>query len=513
MNIGTGSWIHYTSGGSAPNRYFVIEWHDVKDAYSGNQYSFEGILQENGNIIFQYQTMTYNGGYECGASGIEDSTGLDGLSYVGFCNQASSNTAVLFTRPAPAVRISVHPTDQGHFTVAGGLESFSLPIRNTGDLGADTFDITLNSTWSASLYASDGSTLLINTDTDGTVDTGPVSQGNTATVIVKVQTPGTAVLGDSNIGMLTIRSKIDTGVSKTITLKTAIPAPFVQAFEDNSDGAMHMNLVQPHGQTAEKVTGDYYWGNNDAIARASGDNYIYAWSRYGYSNNRDHYNIEYTLLDHAGNTLKPTIKLSNNSSATYDTQPAVAVTPDGHIGIVWTRKSYNNNYSQFIYNVFFAILDGTGKVVLSPTNITNNSAWGIWSSLNVPTYARPQISATGDNRFFLAWESDYNVSTGAINDVDFAVRNSLGGQILAAAPFVSGNPNGGPNFIEPSLTSLSSDRVFLSWESRQNGNDGDYLLGPLETCDSGPSGPTDLAGKTLAPGVYCYSSSVQISNW
>ncbi|MFA6382165.1 MAG: ice-binding family protein [Candidatus Buchananbacteria bacterium] len=31
-------------------------------------------------------------------------------------------------------------------------------------------------------------------------------------------------------------------------------------------------------------------------------------------------------------------------------------------------------------------------------------------------------------------------------------------------------------------------------------------------CDFGPFGPTDLAGQTLVPGVYCYSSSVQISS-
>ena len=32
-----------------------------------------------------------------------------------------------------------------------------------------------------------------------------------------------------------------------------------------------------------------------------------------------------------------------------------------------------------------------------------------------------------------------------------------------------------------------------------------------QTCDFGPVGPTDLAGAVLTPGVYCYSSSVQIS--
>jgi hypothetical protein len=33
----------------------------------------------------------------------------------------------------------------------------------------------------------------------------------------------------------------------------------------------------------------------------------------------------------------------------------------------------------------------------------------------------------------------------------------------------------------------------------------------IQGCDFGPSGPTDLAGQTLVPGVYCYSSTVQNS--
>jgi hypothetical protein len=33
-----------------------------------------------------------------------------------------------------------------------------------------------------------------------------------------------------------------------------------------------------------------------------------------------------------------------------------------------------------------------------------------------------------------------------------------------------------------------------------------------QSCDFGPFAPTDLAGQTLTPGVYCYSSSVQISS-
>ena len=58
--IGAGSWVHYTSGGSLPNRYFVVEWHDVKGGNPsdtiGNDdtYRFEVVLYESGDIVFQY---------------------------------------------------------------------------------------------------------------------------------------------------------------------------------------------------------------------------------------------------------------------------------------------------------------------------------------------------------------------------------------------------------------------------------------------------------------------------
>jgi hypothetical protein len=279
LYIGTGSWVHYLS--DPVNHSFVIEWHNVKGGAPGNSigqddlFWFETILYENGDIVFQYQTMDYNGNYWCGASGIEDSSGLDGLSTVGFCARAPSNQAVRFTRPAPSARLRVMPRAKGQFTTASELDSFLMSFSNTGEFGTDTFDLSLSSTWPASLYAADGETLLTDTDMDGKLDTGPVPQGGLATIILKVQTPGAAVLGDSNAAALIGCSSVDVSKCRTVDYKTAIPAPFVQAFEDDANGAMSLDLVQPHGQTAQKVTGNYYWGYLHAIASANGGNFVY----------------------------------------------------------------------------------------------------------------------------------------------------------------------------------------------------------------------------------------------
>jgi hypothetical protein len=340
-----------------------------------------------------------------------------------------------------------------------------VSITNNGELGADTYDLTLSSAWSASLYAADGVTLLTDTDHDGTVDTGLVPQGSSVTITIKVQTPGGAAVGNSNTAALTARSSLDTGKSKTTNLVTAVPAPFIQGFEDNADGAMSIDLVQPHNQTTQQATDTDYYGYDLAIIRATGGNYFYAWSK-GYSTTHYYNNIEFTLLDHSGATVHPVTQLTDNSGSTNETDdryPAAAVTPDGRIGVLWTRVIYNSDGSQFNYNVYFAILDSTGAVVSGPTNITNNSVWGAWGDLNVPQYNQTQISASGDDHFTLAWEKDYNGSGGWVSQIQYAVRDSNGNSIKAVTQLpISGL------YVFGSANPVSGNRTIFTWMKNWN---------------------------------------------
>ena len=165
--------VYYTNGGVSPNRYFVVEWYDVKggppsDTTGGDDaYRFEAILYENGDIVFQYAAMSIgaNGAY-CGSAGIEDAYGLDGLAFSNGCwLDFAPNMAVRFCRPALSARLAMSQLKQGRFTHASATESFLLPIRNTGDLGADKYDLIPSSMWPISFYAEDGTTPL--TDTNG----------------------------------------------------------------------------------------------------------------------------------------------------------------------------------------------------------------------------------------------------------------------------------------------------------------------------------------------------------
>jgi hypothetical protein len=376
-------WVRYLSGGTAPNRYFVVEWHDLKGGDSGDSigkdetYRFEAVLYENGDILFQHDTMSYNDTYWCGYVGIEDSGGLDGLSYMDSCDEIPSNSAVRFYRPAPSARVGIRPLYYGEFARAGETVSFEVPIRNTGDLGADTYDLTVSSSWPVSLYDTSGA-LLLDTDGDGTADTGSLAQGSGKTIVAKIETPATTNVGDENEAEVVVCSSLDAGECKTVNLQTAVPAPFAQVYRDNADGAMSLELVQPDGQTCVKTTSDWHWGYDVAVAEMP-TSFAYVWRRGRSLGSLSVNELEYTLRDSSGNAIRGVSKLTDHSGATmntYDYRPAVAVAPNGRIGVIWYRYLYNSSNYRGNYNVYYAVLDSAGNIVVPPTNLTNNPYWG-----------------------------------------------------------------------------------------------------------------------------------------
>ena len=318
------------------------------------------------------------------------------------------NQAVRFFRPVRlSARVFVMPPTQGLFTHAGGLAAFPVTITNTGTLGADTYKLTTSSPWAVSLFAADGATPLTDTDGDGTVDTGSIPQAGTLTITVKVQTPLGAVLGDSNAAILTARSKKDSSRRMTASLKTAVPAPFVQGFAEDQI-AVSVELAQPRNQVVADIPGTCDCGQYEmAIAKMTGQTYIYAWWNAQWVAPVPHSDMDFTILDNTGYPILPVTRLTINDAVkttqTYDISPAVAVTPDGHIGIMWLREVDNSDSTQETVNVFFAILDASGQVVWGPTNLTNNSDY-ISVKDDYQMYTSNQVSATGDNHFLLAWQ-------------------------------------------------------------------------------------------------------------
>lgn len=475
------NYVRYLRGGAAPNRWFVMEWDRQRsECCSGDpaddEFTFQAVLYESGDILLQYRSMNTVGSYSCQASGIEDSTGMDGLSITPFCQQVASNQAIRITRPAPAARVRISPQHYGAFIYPGEESLTEIAIRNTGELGADTYDLTLNSAWATGLYHADGVTPLTDTNGNGRLDTGPVPQGQTRMVVIKVWSSSSSPVGNHNTAVLTARSSLDGNKQKTAMARIAVPASFAQVYRDDVDGSMNMMLIKPNAQAVRKATDAWHWGSDVAVTELPNHNLIYVWNRSRcLDNNCMRYisEIEYTIQNPYGETVRPVAKLIDHSAATlstYDYSAAVAVAPDGRVGLLWVRELYNAASQLYNFNLYWAGLDANGILASDPRNVTNSTVWGAWSDLNLPRFYNPQIAATGDYRFVLAWQREHQESAGWVGDIWYSVLNHTGGAIRNATKLTNGSPGSLAHYT-PALASLASNRTFISWITRRNGDD------------------------------------------
>ncbi len=463
----TNNQVYYKSGGVAPNRTFTTEWYQV-DGYDGNIFTFEVILHENGDIVFQYQQMNYGSSYNCNSSGIEDSTGSDGLAYMGFCSILPSNKAVRFYRPTPGAHVKVNPLIQGKFTKIGQTDELKFEVTNIGEVGNDVFELSATSGWPVSGFYTESNEPLTDTNGNGSIDTGSLAERSSTTVKLYVKTPLAANIGDNNTAMISITSNLDPSRIKTIALQTAIPAPFAQVYKDYADRAMSIDLIQPTSIMTKKATPDGYNGALFAVAEMA-NGFIYLWEKVYWDGSNGSIDLEYSLLDKSGKIICPLSKLIGNSSSAYyraDESAAVAVLADGHIGVAWTRSLYANAMYQL--NIFFAELDTSGNIVVSPTNVTQNSSWGNPNDL---FYYSLKIAATQDNRFALVWQQKQQEANGVVDDIYYTILDNQGNSVKPVSKLTADTAGSEKDYRNPALTALTNNRVMLAWSAHENSTD------------------------------------------
>ncbi len=417
--------VYYKTGGTAPNRYFVVEWYKLAGE-GDNQFTFEAILYENGDIVFQYDTMNYANGYFCGSGGIEDDTGLDGLTYISYCNMAPSQKAVRFYRPAPSPRVKVLMPYKGAFFTPGETKTFQFTVRNSGESGADTYNITVNSSWTVALYAADGTTPLSDTNDDGIVDTGAIDEGDDFTFTASVTAPSDAQPVADGTVTLTLTSSLDSSHSAEAKIQNTVPAPFAQAFSDGADPNPAVLLVRPDNQ--QEVTPAESGAAWDRALYQTPSGFFYTWdASRQISDDTWVEEIYYAILDHAG-TVITTDKLTDLSGATYGTYDIdmhAAVTPNGYIGVVWRRWAD-------VENLYFAVLKAdSGEIVAGPRRITSNAS--------SDQFFAPSIAATANGRFVVVW-TDTVWGTGSSSEVEYAVLNTAGNFVHAPTQLDSAFP-------------------------------------------------------------------------
>lgn len=454
-NSGTDARVFYKTSGSAPNRTFIVQWNKVRD-YE-NTYTFEAILHENGDIVFQYNTMNYQSSRSCTAAGIEDSRASDGLISMDFCGWQGSNDAVRFTRPPAGGKMLVTPTHDGQFTAAGQTSTFIVTITNTGSSGADCYDLAwTGGSWQTTFINADTGAPLVDTDASFNVDTGPVPAEGVFRVGVNIQAPPLLNVGDSSKTYVTVSSTLPPYKSKTIDLSLAAPVPFSAAFAPMENNAVQLDYVEPGGSKTVRVSAESIYGYDPAAAESPSGNILTVWSESRcLSSSCDVYvrETKYSVRDRAGNVVKGVSTLASLSAVTndtYDYYPAVAAAPNGTFGVAWMRRIYTNSGAN--YNIYFQRLSEAGALQGAPVKVTSVTSYNsVWMY-------NPAIGVSGSN-FFIAWEQDNSSYT--YEDIYLAVYSTSGSRVLAPKKVTADTSNVYDEFSEPSLTGLTGDRMLL----------------------------------------------------
>lgn len=479
--------VFYKGGGAAPNRYFVVTWNDVQKNDEDDKYTFQVVLYENGDILFQYKTMTYgpDRSYYCGYTGIEDPDGLDGFNYTE-CGEIPTNLTIRYTRPAPSARVKLSPRGQGRFTRATSVETFVVTVYNNGELGADTYNVSFASAWPATVQLSGQA--LTDSNGDSALDTGAIEQGAHKRLTVQVQTPTFANVADTNIATLTVRSTRDPARVLTARLSTSVPTPFAQIYEDTASPGPRIALPTPNGQSNRKLTEASSWGGEMAISGVPSGGYIYVWDEWLSSA----WQMRYAVLDKDGVVQSPIHTLATVTPG-YFTYLGTAVAANGNTGVAWVQVQSRqmSGVWEYNYNVMFAILDAAGAILLSPTNLTNNTAWSSWGTVGVPRYYYAHIAASSDNRFFVTWNDYHNAGYDWTDNIYYTVRDA-NGQAITPVMQLSGSDLDRADV--PRVTALSGNRFLLAYYGYAGGvqgvrvaaftSTGVQLVGPLQLTDN-----------------------------
>jgi len=470
--------IFYRTGAVYPDRYFVVEWWEISRDGSSDRLTFEVVLWDNGDIVFQYELL--GGELESCTVGIQNATGRDGLQYIYDAPGLSTKKAIRFRRPPDQARVQVHRADQGQLTT-GQMLAYTLQIKNGGDLGADTFDLTSTANWPLRFYR--GSAELGDTDGDGLVDTGALQRSEAATLTIQVAVPGSAAVGDWDRATITVTSSIDLSKRQVATLSSASPPVFAQSYAEGwdpygaLDGEVYAQIYHPASEATAQLTWDHRAENSAAIIRANDGSLICAWPD-NYWNLRGHLSsdIEYTSIAPGGGG-QTTLRVTDHTRTPrpiLEISPTLASGANGNLALAWTRQTppeWPPSISECASeNVYYAIRSRSGDMIRQPGPLTYNSEL-YCPAQPTPDMVRdflPVVTATDDGRFLIAWQRE-RFSGGVFNDVYYAVLEANGTPVLPATALVtdaSGTRESG--HFNPRLVALPGAQVLVLWDNPPN---------------------------------------------
>jgi len=510
--------VYMLTGGSAPNRFAVFEWYQVVRKESPDSLTFEVILYENGNIAMKYKEL--NGALDQALIGIEDGDGLDGLTYLQNSSGLQANISLVFHRPQPSPRVKLMAKTLSDFATSGQVD-FHVLIRNTGESGSDAFNLAVaqtetsnGSNWNIKFFNADKSEALIDSNHDGTVDTGSVAQGATAEIVVLATVPQTYEAGDYARFEFTATSSSDKNKQASLSMLGAVPADFAQASVDIRYG-LDLDLVTAGSRKVVRIA-DWFSGTNMAIASRPNKGYIYAWEQNGQKANFLSFtDIEYALVNSFGKAERLRVKLTNHQQDQHDTWmivdrlPVLAVLPNGRVGIAWLREivDFQNNTTN--ENIYLAVLDRSGNILGSETNLTHNEHWGEPNDIDNPDYSRVALTGTYDGRLIVTWVESRASQTQEKENIFYGVYDDEAGEISAPASLTSAAFNT-ILYRDTFLTRLDQNRAMVTFSGCAYGSESEDCSVYYAVLDS--SGNQVLPPNALADVIGLRPTAVQSSS-
>lgn len=416
-------------------KYTAVEWHRVQDRY-GNNYTYEAVLFENGTILFQYADMLLNANsWYCGTAGIENASGEIGLNTLRFCSLQKSNTAWKITRPKPSARIHIIKPYQGGLASAGGSLTYRIEVKNAGDLGPDTFDITASSKWPVTFFKNDGVTPLEDTDADGKVDTGSLELNEAFVFLAQVNVPAGLLPGKAVTSLITLRSSLNRSKTAKTALTTAVSNHFSLAFDGD-----HFSQIY---QAAPDQQSLYNASIGSNVYQLTDGSYIQVenfWKCADIDCNQYAPSFEYIHTGHDGTPITRQLltdfNLDPNTSVAIG---SVASFPGGRFGILYQKYESDPGAGTSRKNVFLGIVNPTpGETLWTEISLTGDDQFHTGSH----GFSYLSLAATADNRFVAAWtrwERDFDANYN-LSPVVWAASVAADGQIVTPATALTPEP-------------------------------------------------------------------------
>jgi len=417
--------------GSAPNRRMIVQWTNFYAVNGSGPYTFQADLHENGDVFFHHHDIAASA--TDAVVGIEDSEGLVGVGKVFRESSVPANRTYRIRRPSPRARIDVmKPYSRGLFSPAGVPGYADFVIRNTGELGADTYDI-VTSTLASQVwphhFENQNGDVLADTNADGLPDTGLVAAGDTLTVSMVMTAPVGAAVGFAMESTFEFRSSLESAVTRTVQVLVSVPPRFVMMWNDgweqrvqrSADNAFGSKVegfepegIRPGTGIADIGNGRYALFDNQlrTIQTATGE--------------ATREEIHRIIVDNAGVVVSPRLRLINTREYpapwVSDDEPRTARTSNGVTGMAWERAIYTAE-NQWIYEIYFGILSPDGFIVGTPSLAASSEG-------SADRIGQVVISAIDDNRFVVAWHRGTTPF--------YRIYDSSGSPVQATRAFVDG---------------------------------------------------------------------------